>query len=365
MMPDDPTTPRGNGDPPRDPSPRPKRRPRYRGTHPRRFDERYKELAPEQYPDEIAKVRARGQTPAGAHVPVMLDEVLAALDPKPGEVALDCTLGHGGHTRAIAERVGPGGLVISLDWDPEELDRTARDLSSSGLSIRARRANFAGAAEALRAEAVEAVDVVLADLGMSSMQVDRPERGFSLKHDGPLDMRMDRTRGHTLGEWLSTVTEAELSAVIDRYGDEPDAARIAAAIVARRGAGRGLRRTAELVDVILRAKRIDPHAFRRETALRAHPAARTFQALRVVVNRELENLAQLLRSLPWIVRPGGRVALIAFHVGEDRLIAAALEEGRTAGWWSATATEPVTPGYDEVHRNPRARSAKLRWAVRA
>ncbi len=341
-----------------------RRRPRYRGTHPRAFDERYKELAPERYPDEITKVRARGHTPAGSHVPVMAAQVLEILAPRPGEIALDCTLGHGGHAAMIAERVAPGGFVVGLDWDEDELARTAGDLERRGLPVRTHRGNFAGAPKALEAEGLTAVDMVLADLGVSSMQIDRPERGFSLKRDGPLDMRMDRTRGIPLAEWLGRVEEAELAGILTRFGDEEDADAIAAAIVARRTAGRPLRRTAELVELVLRTKHIDPRTFRQESAQKSHPAAQTFQALRIAVNRELENLAQLLRSLPWILRPGGRAAIITFHSGEAALVTDALASGAARGEWSSISAEPRVPPRDEVHQNPRARSARLHWAIR-
>ncbi len=342
-----------------------RRRPRYGGTHPRRFDEKYKELDPARYPAEIEKVRARGHTPAGSHVPVMLNEVVDALQPRPNEIALDCTLGHGGHAAALAARVAPDGFVIGLDWDSDELARTRADLEGRGLAVRARRSNFAGAAAVLEAEGLTAVDLVLADLGVSSMQLDRPDRGFSLKHDGPLDMRMDRSRGQPASGWLASATVEEIAGVLDRFGDEPDSDRIAQAITARFAERKPLRSTRDLVEVVLRAKRIDPRTFKQESAFTSHPAARTFQALRMATNREIENLAQLLRTLPWITKSGGRIAIISFHRGEDRMVSDAFARGLAEGTYSAISADPVLPARTEVHDNPRARSARLRWAVRA
>ncbi len=348
-----------------DPPPRPPRRKRYRGTHPRHFEERYKELDPDRFPDEQAKVVERGDTPAGTHLPVMLDEVVVALRPAAGEVVLDGTLGRGGHARVLAERVGPSGLVIGLDRDAEELARTVERFGKEGIAIRAHHLDFAGAARALAAEERAGVDCVLVDLGVSSMQIDRPDRGFSFKTDGPLDMRMDRSKGHTAAEWLVSVDETELVRVLRVHGDEPAARDIAAAIVARRDAGPRIATTRDLAGVVLRAQGIDPRRFRQETAFQRHPAARTFQALRIVVNHEDESLAQLLRDLPWLLLPGGRAALIAFHSGEDTRIAESLSKGLAAGLYAAISETPALASAEERRRNPRSRSARLRWAVRA
>jgi 16S rRNA (cytosine1402-N4)-methyltransferase len=330
-----------------------------------RFEERYKELDPERFPGEQEKVIARGDTPAGQHLPVMLDEALAALRPAPGGVVLDCTLGRGGHARALAARVAPGGVVLALDRDADELARTAAQLEKEGVAVRARATNFAGAAKALAAEGLDGADCVLADLGVSSMQIDRAERGFSFKEDGPLDMRMDRSRGATAAEWLAEAREKDIARVLKDHGDEPAATAIAAAIARRVAAGPPLATTGDLADVVLRAQGIDPRTFRQAHAYQRHPAARTFQALRIVVNREDEALAQLLRDLPWILRPGGRAALITFHSGEERRVAAAFAQGREAGLYASASDAPVAPSPEERRRNPRSRSARLSWAVRA
>ncbi len=341
------------------PAPRPPRRKRYRGTHPRRFEERYKEHDPRRYPEEQAKVAARGDTPAGSHRPVMLAEVLAALRPAPGEVFLDATLGHGGHARALAERVGPAGLVLGLDRDAEELSRTAQALAREGLPVRTRHLCFSGAAKALRAEGIAAVDGVLADLGLSSMQIDRPERGFSFKGDAPLDMRMDRSRGETAAEYLARVPEADLAEALSRHGDEPEAKRIAAAIASRRASGPPIERTRDVASIVLRAQGIDPRGYRQTDAADRHPAARTFQAIRIVVNREDEHLAALLRDLPFLLAPGGRAAIIAFHSGEEKRVAEAFAAGLAEGLYAAADIAPLRPSPAEQRDNPRSRSARL------
>ena len=344
------------------PAGRPPRRKRYRGTHPRRFDEKYKELNPERYPGDVVKVVARGQTPAGGHLPVMLREVLDALRPAPGDVALDCTLGHGGHAEAMAPRIAPGGRLIGIDLDLEALEATQRRLAARGIEIRVHPTSFAGIGKVLAAERLDGVDVLLADLGASSMQIDDPSRGFSFKHDGPLDMRMDRSRGITAAEWLAKVDEADLADAIARWGEEPGAAGIAAGIKAalERGA---VRSTRDLASAVLHAKGLGLR-HRRRSAFDLHPAARVFQAIRIAVNREEESLKQLLRILPYVLRPGGRAAIITFHSGEDLLVANAFAEGLAAGLYSTARAEPLRPSRQEIHANPRARSARLRWAER-
>ncbi len=356
------------------PPPR-RRRARYPGTHPRRFGEKYKELAAQRYPEEIAKVRGRGQTPAGTHVPVLVDAVLDVLAPAAGAFALDCTLGHGGHAEAIARRLVPGGRLLALERDSDELELTRARLGALELPIDCVHANFAGAARVLRERGVDAVDVLLADLGVSSMQLDRPERGFSWKRAAPLDLRMDQRRGVPAAEWLATKDADELAALIAEHADEKDAAAIGAAIAARCRAGPPLRTTRDLTEVVLRAKGIDPRTTQ-SSAFDSHPAARTFQAVRIALNQEMEALDQLLRDLPWILRsgrsgrsgqparPGGRAALISFHPGEARRIQAALARGVAAGLFRPGWEEAIAPSPAEVYDNPRARSARLHVAVR-
>ncbi len=313
--------------------------------------------------------RGRRSTPPGAHRPVMLDEVLAALDPKPGEVVVDCTLGFAGHAAELLRRVGPTGKLIALDLDPANLPPARERLAAVSPDFELHHANFAGFPAVLAAAGLDGCDAVLADLGMSSMQVDDADRGFSFMRDGPLDMRMDRTRGRTAAELLNTLPAEDLAAGFRDLGDEPEADTIAAAIVSRRST-KPIERTRELMDLVMEAApvRVNPHPMKGEPTPRQQmirPTARVFQALRILVNRELANLEELLRVLPWCLRPGGRAAVISFHSGEDRLVKAAFKEGQRTGIYKAISEEPVRPSFGERTDNPRARSAKLRWAVRA
>ena len=340
-----------------------RRRPRYRGTHPRRFAEKYKELAGD--PLAAAKAAARGSTPAGAHLPVMLREVIEALEPLAGAAVLDCTLGWGGHAAELARRVGPGGSVIGLDRDGEELARTGERLHGLGLDVVVRHGDYAGARQALEGLGRDGVDALLADLGVSSMQLDRPERGLSFKADGPLDMRMDRSQGRTAAEWLASAAEGEIADALARLGEEPDAARIAAALAALAARGRVPKTTRELAAAVAAAKGLGPGPWRKKDAFSAHPAARTFQALRIVVNDEHGALRRLLEDLPVLLRRGGRAVFLTFHAGEEALVEGALRAQAAAGLWRAAPAAALRPSPEEVRANPRARSARLWRVVRA
>jgi 16S rRNA (cytosine1402-N4)-methyltransferase len=308
-------------------------------------------------------MKSRRSTTPGEHRAVLLDEVLAALAPRPGDIAVDATCGWGGHSAAILERLGPEGKLIALDWDADNLPTARARLEAVGHPFRLVHSNFAGLSQALQAEGIDKVHCLLADLGMSSMQVDDAERGFSYRRDGPLDMRMDRSRGRTAAQLLQTISETELAKALAELGDEPQAEAIARAIVRGRTV-KPLERTGDLASLVQEATgqtdwRLQP----RPGTWKTHPAARTFQALRLLVNRELANLTHLLRVLPELLKPGGRAAIISFHSGEDRLVKAAFREGERDGTYSRVAPAPVRPSYAEFKANPRARSAKLRWAV--
>jgi 16S rRNA (cytosine1402-N4)-methyltransferase len=292
----------------------------------------------------------------------MLDEVLEALALLPGAVVVDCTVGWAGHSAELLRRVGPGGRLIGMDLDPENLLRARERLEAVGGAFSLHHSNFAALPSLLAAEGLEGVDAVLADLGMSSMQVDDAERGFSYARDGPLDMRMDRTRGRSAAQMLASISAEELARALRELGDEPEAERVAATIVAARRE-RPLERTSDLARLLLEAAggwRLHPAP----GTWNLHPAARTFQALRILVNRELGNLEQLLRILPSVLRPGGRVAIISFHSGEDRRVKAAFRDGLRSGVYEAASSEALRPSHMEREANPRSRSAKLRW-VRA
>jgi len=339
-----------------------RRRVRYSGTHPRRFEERYKERQPDRYPQMQEHVRAQGRTPAGTHVPVLLREVMECLRPQPGEVVVDCTLGYGGHAAEFLKRIGLAGRLIGLDVDGPELDRTRVRLEAMGFRLSARRMNFAQVAQALKAERLDACDVIFADLGVSSMQLDESARGFSYKHDGPLDMRMDDRLRRTAADLLATVASEELAAALRELSDEPDAEQIAERIASERRKRR-IARTLELVELVLAAKGMSPKNPRRDAEL--HPAARTFQALRILVNDEIANLNRLLLSAPYCLKPGGRLGVLTFHSVEDRLVKHAFRDGLRGRVFEAVSEEPIRPCAEEIRNNPRSSPAKLRWARRS
>lgn len=350
------------------PAPR-RRRPRYTGTHPRRFDERYKERDLEKYPDIEAHVRAQGRTPAGTHVPIMVDEVIAALRPAPGETVADLTLGYGGHALTFLTQTAPNGVLIGTDLDGVQLQETSRRLAQAVDSQRLRlhHSHFAGLPKILAAEGLACVDIIFADLGLSSMQIDNPARGFSYKHDGPLDMRMDLRRPMNAAEILRTISSDALAAALDDFADEPDHQQIARAIIRRRSE-QAITQTGDLVDVVLKAKGWTRRTWRAAVAegeSQLHPAARTFQALRILVNDELHGLEQLLRVAPYCLRPGGRLGMLTFHSGEDRRVKDALADGLNNGVYEQVSEEPIRPSPAERHSNPRSSSAKFRWALRS
>ncbi|CAN5781541.1 16S rRNA (cytosine(1402)-N(4))-methyltransferase RsmH [soil metagenome] len=333
------------------------RRPRYRGKNPRRFEEKYKEHQPERYSDTVAKVLASGKTPAGTHRPIMVAEILEILAPQPGQVAVDCTLGYGGHAREILPRLLPGGHLLGLDADPIELPKTEarlRALSFSEESCTAYRSNFAGLPRVLAQVGFTGADMILADLGVSSMQLDDPARGFSTKHDGPLDMRMNPHRGQPASAVLEKTSPPLLTALFIENADEPNAATLAAAV-----AGRTFTTTAALAGAIRTAL---PRAKAEEVELAIR---RVFQALRIAVNDEFGALDAFLRELPVCLNPGGRVAILTFHSGEDRRVKKAFAAGERAGVYLAGADEIIRASAEERWANPRSTSAKLRWARRS
>jgi 16S rRNA (cytosine1402-N4)-methyltransferase len=307
----------------------------------------------------------RRSTSVGQHRAVLLKEVLAVFDPQTGMIVVDCTIGWTGHAVEMLRRVGPQGRLIGCDLDADNLARATERLEEVGNPFTLHHGNFAGLANMLGAEGISGVDCLLADLGMSSMQVDDSERGFSYVRDGPLDMRMDQSRGKSASQLLATLPEEELRRALFEFGDEPEAEKIAKAIVAARARGQ-IERTGDLVRLITEATQATTwrlHPQRDKWNL--HPAARTFQALRILVNRELANLEALLRLLPTCLKPGGKAAIISFHSGEDRLVKAAFRECLRSGIYAEISDEPIRADWQERAANPRARSAKLRWALRS
>lgn len=346
-------------------SPPHKRRVRYSGTHPRQFEQKYKELNPHAHADAVEKVLQRGQTPAGMHRPICVEEILAILNPQPGERGLDATLGFGGHTQALLARVLPGGGMVGLDVDSVELPRTRTRLEGLGFAAPALTLHHSNFSELASFVPVGSggFDFVLADLGVSSMQIDNPTRGFSFKADGPLDLRLDPGQGEPASALLQSVTRRQLSDLLTENADEPYAVPLAAALQ-----GQYLQTTAQLADLVRATlaqvfKRNMPEDERLTETKKV--LQRTFQALRIEVNNEFGALDALLRQLPACLAPGGRVAILSFHSGEDRRVKKAFQTGERDGSYARVAADPIRASFDERRANPRASSAKLRWAVRA
>ncbi|HEX5220465.1 MAG TPA: 16S rRNA (cytosine(1402)-N(4))-methyltransferase RsmH [Verrucomicrobiae bacterium] len=331
------------------------RRKRYRGKNPRRFEDKYKEHDPARYAETVAKVIAAGKTPAGTHRPIMVAEILQVLAPQPGEIAVDGTLGYGGHAREILNRLQPGGRLLGLDADPVELPKTEARLRALGFgpeTFTAHRSNFAGLPQVLAANGTAGADVILADLGVSSMQLDDPTRGFSVKLDGPLDMRMNPQRGQPASALLQRISASELVTLLETNADEPHAALLGPAL-----AGKSFANTVALANAV---RTVLPGREDADLSVR-----RVFQALRIAVNDEFSALDTFLRNLPGCLLPGGRVAILTFHSGEDRRVKKSFEAGLRGGHYSEISPEVARPTREEVRSNPRASPAKLRWARRA
>ncbi len=336
-----------------------KRRVRYKGKNPRRFEDKYKELDPERYADTVAHVLAGGKTPAGQHVPIMVGEIMQALAVQPGERAVDCTLGYGGHAAELLKAVQPGGCLIGVDQDPIELPKTETRLRSAGFpaeSLHCERTNFVALHGVLgQIGWHDGADAILADLGVSSMQIDNPARGFSFKHEGPLDMRMNPKKGMSASALIEKLDEEEIAILLRENADEPNAARLADAL-----AGQGFETTGALARAIVQ---VLPKSFDEDRVKGTQ--RRVFQALRIAVNDEFKVLDNWLRGLPDCLRPSGRVAVLTFHSGEDRRVKKAFKAGLQDGLYSAISEDIIRASFSEQHDNPRATSAKLRWAVRA
>lgn len=347
------------------PSEKPKRRPRYRGTHPRQFHEKYKELNPERYADDVAKILASGKTPAGMHRSIMVREILEVLAPKPGDIAVDATLGYGGHSAELLKAVQPGGRLIAVDVDPIELPKTEARLRAMNFppeSLLIRRSNFAGLAKVLAAEGIAGADVVLADLGLSSMQIDDPTRGFTFKRPGPLDLRMNPQRGQPASAFLASLDAPKLAQLLEGNSDEPRAQLLARTIIEqqRREPITTTTALAETVTGTLQNAGGIRGKMEIDTSIR-----RVFQALRIAVNDEFGALDTFLRLLPGCLKPGGRVAILTFHSGEDRRVKLSFKDGARAGIYSSIAEDVRRPDAEELRDNPRSGPAKLRWAVRS
>lgn len=341
-----------------------KRRVRYSGTHPRKFSEKYKELNPEKYQDTIERVISKGSTPAGMHISICVQEILTFLQIQPGMKGLDATLGYGGHSRKMLEALQGRGHLYALDVDPIEIVKTTKRLREAGFSeeiFTPISENFANVDRV--AEQYGSFDFLLADLGVSSMQIDNPERGFSYKQEGPLDLRLNPQNGEPASERLRKMNREEIEGMLIDNSDEPYAAEIARAIAGRNRKGQKIDTTTKLAELIRETLAFLPEKERKEAVKKS--CARVFQALRIDVNSEFEVLEAFLTKLPSCMAPGGRIAILTFHSGEDRLVKRAFKEGKKAGIYSEVAEDVIRPSSEECVKNPRAKSTKMRWAVRA
>ena len=338
------------------------RRIRYKGTHPKNFKEKYKELQPEHYAETVAKVIQKGSTPAGMHLSICVKEILDFLQIAPGQTGLDATLGYGGHTLEMLKCLKSEGRLYAIDVDPLELPRTQERLARLGYGeeiLEVRQLNFAQI-DQLAAD-TGPFHFVLADLGVSSMQIDNPERGFSFRTEGPLDLRLNPTIGSSAANRLKKISLEKLQAMLIENADEPHAAVIARAIAASTKTGMGLSTTTQLRNLIKDALKAVPQISDEEVK---KSCQRCFQALRIDINREFEVLDEFLEKLPDVLAPGGRVAILTFHSGEDRRVKKSFKHFLREGVYRDIATEPIRPSAEECHANSRAKSAKLRWAIR-
>ncbi len=341
-----------------------KRRARYKGKYPKKFEEKYKELQPEKYKDTIEHVIQKGNTPAGMHISIMVKEILDFLNIQPGETGFDATLGYGGHTKAMLECLQGKGHIYATDVDPEESAKTRKRLEEQGFTediLTIRLQNFCTIDEI--AKEVGGFDFILADLGVSSMQIDNPKRGFSFKVDGPLDLRLNQEEGISAAKRLESISRDELAGMLYENSDEPYCEELAKAITDEIRKGHPIDTTTRLREVIEKTLDFLPEKEKKETIKKT--CQRVFQALRIDVNHEFEVLYEFMEKLPNALKPGGRAAILTFHSGEDKLVKKALKEGYRLGIYTEYAKDVVRPSAQECVQNPRARSTKMRWAVKA
>lgn len=343
-------------------TPKGTRRVRYKGTHPKSFKEKYKELQPNQFSEDIEKVMQQGRTPAGMHRSICVNEILEFLQIKPGQIGMDATLGYGGHSLEMLKLLVPNGHLYATDVDPFELPKTRDRLAALGYGpevLTIKKMNFAGID--LIAEEAGLLNFVLADLGVSSMQIDNPDRGFSFKIEGPLDLRLNPNSGKSAAALLKNISYEKLASLFIENSDEPYYDEIASAIITTINQGITINTTTQLKEIIKEALSYLPPNTRNEDVKKA--CQRCFQALRIEVNNEFGVLDKFLEKLPQSLAPGGRVAILSFHSGEDRRVKKAFQALYRAGVFSAVAPDPIRATPEECHTNPRAKSAKLRWAI--
>jgi 16S rRNA (cytosine1402-N4)-methyltransferase len=340
------------------------RRVRYAGTHPKTYQEKYKELQPDKYADTVEKVMQKGSTPAGMHRSICVDEILEFLQIKPGQIGLDATLGYGGHTQQMLKCLDSQGHLYAIDVDPIEIPKTQARLESLGYGpeiLTIRQMNFSGINQIIAESGL--MNFILADLGVSSMQIDNPQRGFSFKTEGPLDLRLNPKKGKSVAERLKTISQYELEEIFRENADEPNAKAIASAIVSETRRGTDIATTSKLQQIIRNTvKSINGSNSSDEIK---KTCQRCFQALRIDANDEFGVLYEFLEKLPDALSTGGRVAILSFHSGEDRLVKKSFQRLFRDGVYSAIAEEPIRATAEERNQNGRARSAKFRWAIKA
>lgn len=340
------------------------RRTRYKGTHPKSYKEKYKELQPEKYADTVAKVMQKGSTPAGMHRSICVKEILDFLQITPGQIGFDATLGYGGHTLEMLKCLNSKGHLYATDVDPIELPRTEKRLESLGYGpeiLTLKQMNFSNIDKIVSESGP--LNFVLADLGVSSMQIDNPDRGFSFKIEGPLDLRLNPKKGISAAERLKTISLDELEGMLIENSDEPNAGAISRAIYSKIRKGIDISTTKQLQNIIEDTLKYIPGCNSKEAVKKT--CQRCFQALRIDVNEEFEVLYDFLEKLPSSLAKGGRVAILSFHSGEDRLVKKSFQHFFREGIYSEIAPGPIKPSAEECNTNGRARSAKLRWAIKA
>lgn len=339
------------------------RRVRYQGTHPKSYKEKYKELQPDKYPDTVEHVIKKGSTPAGMHISICVKEILEFLQIKPGQTGLDATLGYGGHTLEMLKCLQSEGHLYALDIDPIEIAKTKERLAGLGYGedmLTILQMNFADADQIRPVEG--AFDFILADLGVSSMQIDNPDRGFSFKTEGPLDLRLNPEEGIPAAERLRKISQPELQGLLVENADEPYAEQISRVITAQIRKGSRMDTTAKLREAVKEALDFLPAGEYEEAVKKS--CQRVFQAMRIDVNNEYEVLYRFLEKLPRLLAPGGRVAILSFHSGEDRIVKKSLKQFLKEGIYREISTEVIRPSAEERSMNSRARSTKMRWAIK-
>lgn len=341
-----------------------RRRVRYKGKNPRRYDQKYKEHGPDKDPATIAKLLAAGKTPAGQHRPILVQEILNHLAPQPNQRGADVTFGYGGHSEALLKSMEQTGQLLALDVDADQIVKSEARLRSLGHNeeqLAVVKSNYAGLSKVMgQLGWNEGLDFLLADLGLSSMQIDNPARGFSYKHDGPLDMRMDANRGASASVWLARCSSVEkLTRALVENADEPNAEFIAEAIFSER--------SREPIETTMQLRRIVESVLPPDVDLKIRNStlARTFQAIRIEVNNEFSALNSFLAQIPACLVQGGRVAILSFHSGEDRRVKHHFRDGFRSGIYQEISPDVIRPTPQEVSQNSRAASAKLRWGIRA